>query len=95
MKNYQEGNLPRHKIKVRRPIQAQWITIEQIRNKRVVSICRILISHQFRVLPDPNHIWEEEDSGVFVDCLSAWLGNVGFDVADFEGFAGWCSAVGF
>jgi hypothetical protein len=79
---------PSREIKVRRPIQAQWITVEQVGNERIVSVSGKLVGYQLRVLPDADHVGEEEYGGVFVDIVSCRLSDVGLDVADFDGFAG-------
>lgn len=44
-------------------------------------------------MPDTNHVGQVEDRSVFVDCLSSGRGYVGFDAADFNGFAGGLAAV--
>lgn len=84
---------PSHQIKPRRTIQTQWIAIEQVRDESVVAISGVLIGHQLRVLPDPDNVGEEEDSSVLVDGLAGGFGYVGFDAANFDGFAGWLAPV--
>jgi hypothetical protein len=59
----------------------------------VVTICCELVCDQLAVLPDTNHIWEEENSSVLVDRLASALGDVGVDATDFDGLAGWLAAV--
>jgi hypothetical protein len=51
-----------------------------------------LIGHQLAILPDTNNIWEVKNRSVFVDGLSGWFCDIGFDVADFEGLSGWLAA---
>jgi hypothetical protein len=86
---------PTLEVKVRRSVQAQCITVKQIRDECIVSISGELVGHQLRVLPDADYVGEKEDRGFFVDGLACGLGDVGFDVADFDGFAGWLAAVVF
>jgi hypothetical protein len=83
---------PSHEIKAFMAIQAQRITIEQIRNQSVVSISGVLVGHQLRVLPDADHVREKEDRSILVDCLACRLGDVGVDAADFNAFAGWLAS---
>jgi len=79
---------PTHEIKALMTIQAHRITVKKVRNQGVVSIGSVLVGHQLRVLPDADHIRQEEDRGVFVDGLSRRLRDVGIDAADFDTFAG-------
>jgi hypothetical protein len=86
---------PRREIKICMPVKCQLITVKQIRDQGVVSVGGELVRHQFRVLPDADYVGEKQDRDVFVDGLSGWLRDVGFDIADFDGFAGWFAAVFF
>ncbi len=86
---------PSNEIKTIRSVQTQWITVEQIRYESEVSIGGELVGNQLRVLPDPDHVGKEEDCGVFVDGLPCGLGDVCFDIANFDGFSGWLAAAFF
>jgi hypothetical protein len=80
---------PSHEVKALMTIQAQRITIEQVRDKGVVAISCVLVGHELRVLPNADHIRQEQDRSVFVHRLSCRFGDVGFDAADFDAFASW------
>lgn len=48
-----------------------------------------LICYELTVLPDTNHIWKEQNGGVFVDSISSWFGNICFNVTNLGGLSGW------
>ena len=86
---------PPGEIKVVGSVDLQGVAPEEIRDDGVVPIGGELVGHQLRVLPDANHVWEKDDRGIFVDSLACRLGDVGFDIADFDAFAGWLAAERF
>ena len=83
---------PVHQVEARGPVDLQLVPVEQVRDQRVVAVGGKLVRHQLRVLPDPDHVRQEQDRGVFVHCLACGCGDVGGDGADFDGFAGWFAA---
>jgi len=83
---------PSLKIEALGSVERDWVSIKEIRNNGVVAICCELVCNQLAVLPDTDHIWKEENSSVFVDGIASWFSDVGFDVTDFDGLAGWLAA---
>lgn len=83
---------PGHDIIVLGTVQRNWVPVEQIWDDGVVAIGGVLVCHQLTVLPDTDDIWKVEDGSVLVDGLAGGLSDVGFDVANFDGLAGWLSS---
>lgn len=83
---------PSHEVKALRPVELHRIAVEEVRDDGVVPIGGELVGHQLGVLPDPNHVGEVDDCGIFVNGLACRLGDVGFDIVDFDAFAGWLTA---
>jgi hypothetical protein len=47
---------------------------------RGITVGGELISHQLAVLPDTNHIWDEQDRFSFLDIVASWFGDIDFDI---------------
>lgn len=80
---------PSHEVEIILSIEGEGIAVEEVDDQGVVAVGGVLIGHQFAVLPDGDYVGQIEDGDVFVDCVAFWLGDVGFDGADFEGRACW------
>lgn len=57
---------PLHKVKSRGPVKRDCIFIEDIEQQRQVAVGSELVCEELAILPDADHIGDEEDSGTFV-----------------------------
>lgn len=87
------SSYPAWEIKVLRTVNFHRIAIELVNHQNVISICCELVGHQLTILPDTDHVREEENGFIGVNGFSSSLGNVNFCLAEFGGFSGWLTSV--
>jgi len=68
--------------------ERQRIAVEDVDDECDVAVGRELVGHQLAVLPDADHVRQEEDAGASVGFVGGRLGEVGVIGADFDQLAG-------
>ncbi len=65
-------------------IQGEGVTSKGVQQHGIVAIGCILVCDELAVLPDANHVGEDEDGGVLVDLFAAGFNDVCVIAIDFD-----------
>ena len=86
---------PRHEVEVAGAVQRDRVPVEQVDDQRRVPVGRELVGDQLAVLPDPDHVRQDQDRRPVVLRRRVRLRcrEVRVPLADFEGRADRCASV--
>lgn len=68
-----------HEVKVGRLVQRHRVAVENIKNNGIITVFCELVGNELAVLPNTDHVWDDQEGGVLVNCLSRGLGDIGID----------------
>lgn len=83
---------PAHEVEVGVAVEGERVAVEDVNDQGQVAVGGVLIGDQLAVLPDAEHVGDEQDASVLVCLLGCGHGEVGSVLADLDLLTGRCAS---